>query len=338
MGKLLRKAAELVGVAIFLTMFGAFLVQVFMRYVLNRPLGWTDELSLVMYVWAIFWAAALMTSEREHVALDLVYVALPDRGKRVVAVLGTLLLAGLFAGGDPRHRRLRPLHGPRADAGPRAPLRPGLRALSAVPGGGRPPVARPAAATPGTQVAGGTLSGAFLLLLAVFFGGVVLRVPIGPAMLAAGIAYLLSSGQDVGLAAEQILNGLFNSFVLLAVPLFIFAASIMNAGTISERLFAFAHALVGRFRGGLAHVNVLASMIFSGMSGSAIADAAGPSILEIKTMTEGGRYPPGSRPPSRPPPPPSARSSRPRSRWFSTPWSPAPRSAPCSWAAWSPAC
>ena len=142
-------------------------------------------------------------------------------------------------------------------------------------------------------MAGGTLSGAFLLLLAVFFGGVVLRVPIGPAMLAAGVAYLLTSGQDVGLAAEQVLNGLFNSYVLLAVPLFIFAASIMNAGTISERLFAFAHALVGRFRGGLAHVNVLVSMIFAGMSGSAIADAAGPSLLEIKAMTEGGRYSPG---------------------------------------------
>jgi tripartite ATP-independent transporter DctM subunit len=137
------------------------------------------------------------------------------------------------------------------------------------------------------------VSRAFVLLLAIFFGGVVLRVPIGPAMLAAGVAYLLASGQDVGLAAEQILNGLFNSYVLLAVPLFIFAANIMNAGTISERLFAFAHALVGRFRGGLAHVNVVVSMIFAGMSGSAIADAAGPSLIEIKVMTEGGRYTPG---------------------------------------------
>ncbi len=126
-----------------------------------------------------------------------------------------------------------------------------------------------------------------------FFGSVVLRVPIGPAMLAAGVAYLLASGQDVGLAAEQILNGLFNSYVLLAVPLFIFAANVMNAGTISERLYAFAHALVGRFRGGLAHVNVVVSMIFAGMSGSAIADAAGPSLIEIKMMTAGGRYTPG---------------------------------------------
>lgn len=133
----------------------------------------------------------------------------------------------------------------------------------------------------------------FALMLAVFFGGALLRVPIGFAMLGGGIAYLLVSGQDVALAGEQILNGLFNSYVLLAVPLFIFAASVMNAGTISERLFDFAHALVGRLRGGLAHVNVVVSMIFAGMSGSAVADAAGPSLVEIKVMTEVGRYPPG---------------------------------------------
>src|SRR5574341_1806636 len=99
-------------------------------------------------------------------------------------------------------------------------------------------------------------------------------------MLGGGVAYLVASGQDVGLASEQILNGLFNSYVLLAVPLFIFAANIMNAGTISERLFDFAHVLVGRLRGGLAHVNVVVSMIFAGMSGGAVADAAGPSLVE----------------------------------------------------------
>jgi TRAP-type C4-dicarboxylate transport system permease small subunit len=100
-GRRLRTGAELVGVAIFLAMFGAFLLQVFMRYVLNRPLGWTDELSLVLYVWGIFWAAALMTTERDHVALDVLYAVLPDRGKRTFAVAGTLLLGGLFVAALP---------------------------------------------------------------------------------------------------------------------------------------------------------------------------------------------------------------------------------------------
>jgi len=90
-----------VGVAIFAAMFCAFLLQVFMRYVVNRPLGWSDELSVILYVWGIFWGAAFMTTEREHVALDLVYTALPDRGKRLFAALGALIVAALFGAALP---------------------------------------------------------------------------------------------------------------------------------------------------------------------------------------------------------------------------------------------
>jgi hypothetical protein len=79
-------------------------------------------------------------------------------------------------------------------------------------------------------------------------------------------------------------NGLYNSYVLLAVPLFVFAANIMNAGTVSERIFDFCRILVGRMRGGLAQVDILVSVIFSGMSGSAIADAAGPGLVTIRQM------------------------------------------------------
>ena len=118
----------------------------------------------------------------------------------------------------------------------------------------------------------------------VLLAGLLLRVPIGFSMIAAGIAYLGLSGQDLGLAAEQIGNGLYQSYVLLAVPLFVFAAQLMNAGTVSERLFDFCRVLVGRLRGGLAQVDILVSVIFSGMSGSAIADAAGPGLVTLKQM------------------------------------------------------
>ncbi|KAB2875423.1 MAG: TRAP transporter large permease [Bauldia sp.] len=128
--------------------------------------------------------------------------------------------------------------------------------------------------------------GAILLLAAI-------GVPIAFATFVGAIGYLLLSGQDVGLVAEQSLNGLFDSFVLLAVPLFIVAANFMNAGTVSDRLLQFCLALVGRFRGGLAQVNVVASLIFSGMSGSAIADAAGIGRIIIDMMRKEGRYPAG---------------------------------------------
>ena len=125
----------------------------------------------------------------------------------------------------------------------------------------------------------------FLLVLLALLG-----LPIGLSMIGASIFYLLVSGLDIGTAAEQILNGLFNSYVLLAVPLFILAAEIMNSGSLTDRLLKFCLVLVGRFRGGLGHVNVVANIIFAGMSGSAIADAVGIGKVIIGMMARSG-YP-----------------------------------------------
>ena len=121
----------------------------------------------------------------------------------------------------------------------------------------------------------------------------VLGLPIGLSMIGASIFYLLLAGLDLGTAAEQILNGLFNSYVLLAVPLFILAAELMNSGSLTDRLLKFCLVLVGRFRGGLGHVNVVANIIFAGMSGSAIADAVGIGRIIIGMMTRDGKYPVG---------------------------------------------
>ena len=137
------------------------------------------------------------------------------------------------------------------------------------------------------------MSAALLALIAVLVAGFILRAPIGFSMIVSGVAYLGVKGQDIGLAADQILNGLYNSYVLLAVPLFILAANLMNAGTVSDRLFDFCRVLVGRLPGGLAQVDILVSVVFSGMSGSAIADAAGPGLVSIKQMLKKPEYSPG---------------------------------------------
>lgn len=118
----------------------------------------------------------------------------------------------------------------------------------------------------------------------------ILGLPIGHAMIAGSILYLFIVGQDMGIAAEQLLNGLYNSYVLLAVPLFLFAAELMNVGSMSDRLLHFCNAFVGRFRGGLGHVNVVQSVIFAGISGSAIADVAGTGRIVIDMMKRDNRY------------------------------------------------
>ena len=117
--------------------------------------------------------------------------------------------------------------------------------------------------------------------------------PIALSMIGAAIVYLVVGGQDLSLAGEQIIQGLYGSFVILAVPLFIIAGNLMNAGTVSERLLAFCNAIVGRFRGGLGHVDVVVNIILSGMSGSAVADAAAIGKVIIEMMTKNGRYPAG---------------------------------------------
>ena len=115
----------------------------------------------------------------------------------------------------------------------------------------------------------------FAICIVVLVTLAALSLPIGLSMIGASLFYLLIAGLDLGTAAEQLLNGLFNSYVLLAVPLFILAADLMNTGSLTDRLLKFCLVLVGRFRGGLGHVNVVANVIFAGMSRSALADAVG---------------------------------------------------------------
>ena len=118
-----------------------------------------------------------------------------------------------------------------------------------------------------------------------------LGLPIGHSMIAGSILYLLLAGLDMGTAAEQFLNGMYSNYIILAVPLFILAADLMNIGSMTERLLRFCDAFVGRFRGGLAQVNILQSIIFAGMSGSAIADAAGTGKMMQNMMTKDDKYP-----------------------------------------------
>ena len=122
------------------------------------------------------------------------------------------------------------------------------------------------------------------------FGSAAVGIPVAYAIIFGVVTYLGIGGQDLAIAGQTMVQRLFDGFLLLAVPLFIVSANIMNAGTLSDRLLNFCIALVGRFRGGMGHVNVVASLIFSGMSGSAVADAAGIGKVIIDMMVKSGKY------------------------------------------------
>ncbi len=121
----------------------------------------------------------------------------------------------------------------------------------------------------------------FLLLMA---GG----IPVAIAMAGASLIYILISGNLPPFAVIHRMIGGIDSFPLLAVPFFILAGNLMNNAGITNRIYNFALALVGWLKGGLGHVNVVGSVIFAGMSGTAIADAAGLGTIEIKAMKDHG--------------------------------------------------
>ncbi|WP_438315523.1 TRAP transporter large permease [Candidatus Caldatribacterium sp. SIUC1] len=130
--------------------------------------------------------------------------------------------------------------------------------------------------------------------LVIFVGFLILLFLTGlPVAFALGIAGLVSmflmwgNAIPLGVVAQRVLYGV-NSFVLLAIPLFLLTGKLMNAGGITQRIFRFARMLVGHWSGGLGQVNILASMIFAGMSGLATADTAGLGVVELKAMREAG--------------------------------------------------
>jgi len=136
------------------------------------------------------------------------------------------------------------------------------------------------------------LASPFALAIVAIFGLSFAGLPVAYAMIGGSILWLFLSNLDPGTAAEQLLNGMMASQLLLAIPLFILAAEFMNTGSIMDRLLRFCNAIVGRFRGGLAQVNVVQSIIFASMSGSALADAAASGKLMQSLMTRDGKYTP----------------------------------------------
>lgn len=125
-----------------------------------------------------------------------------------------------------------------------------------------------------------------------FLGGFVIFLLLGAptylALLVGSLAWFMFHPEISAMMIMQKMFGSLDSFVLLAVPMFMIAGSLMNTGSITQRIFDFARSLVGHWKGGLGHVNIIASFIFSGMSGSALADVGGLGQIEIRAMRDEG--------------------------------------------------
>lgn len=124
----------------------------------------------------------------------------------------------------------------------------------------------------------------FAILIIAFM----IKMPIGLGMFVGSITYFLAKGISLGSLVNSVCYGLNGSYILIAIPLFIFTANVMNSSEVTDKLFQFARSLIGRRHGATGYVNILASLIFAGMTGSAVADASGLGILEIDQMKKEG--------------------------------------------------
>ena len=131
------------------------------------------------------------------------------------------------------------------------------------------------------------MSSPLIIMLFLFILFMATRIPLSFAMILSAALYMLLVDKPLDMVAHLMFNGI-NTFTLLAIPFFVLASELMVMSGTAEKLLDFANMLVGGFRGGLAYVNVLASMMFGGCSGSAIADVAGLGRLEIELMEKGG--------------------------------------------------
>ncbi len=297
-GRWLRQRAENVSALLLLAMFLCFILQIAARYVFNRPLGWTDEVSVLCWIWCTLWGAAFVLRERDEVRFDIIYSGVSEQTRRVFTIITGIAAIMLFGIALPAVISYIMFLKVERSAYLGIRLDYLLFDLRGVRDRRDHPLWRFDMARDQGQTAGGrarrrvgAVMGPFGLAICAILGLGLLGLPIGYSMIAGSILYLLLAGLDLGTSAEQILNGLYNSYVLLAVPLFLFSAELMNVSKMTDHLLRFCDMLVGRFRGGLGHINIAQSVIFAGMSGSAIADLAGTGRISIDMMTRNNRYP-----------------------------------------------
>jgi len=125
----------------------------------------------------------------------------------------------------------------------------------------------------------------FMIVFVLIF---LLRMQIPLGLMTACMFYFIVAGTPIKMVGQQTLKTFYTNYTIIAVPLFIFAANVMNTGKVTDKIYGFALGLVGRFKGGLGHVNILGSLVFAGMTGSAIADASGLGKMEIEHMKKEG--------------------------------------------------
>ena len=315
------KIEEYIGGSLFVVIFAILVLQVFFRQVIRTPLVWSEELARLIFVYVAMLGISIGIRKQSHIFIDFLFTRFSPAVQKVVFTISQiiifvciicmgwfgkylvakkwifeivtlnvssgwmylamyaisfLMMIRFFQAYEDNYKEGKVFIPTKVFIG--------LFVLILVGLAVNPSMFR--ALSPANYFDLGDNAGVIAIIawLVIMFVG----VPVGWSLMIATILYFSMSRWNVAMFASAKLVDSLNSFSLISVPFFILTGILMNGAGITEKIFNFAKALLGHYTGGMAHVNVAASLIFSGMSGSAIADAGGLGQLEIKAMRDEG--------------------------------------------------
>lgn len=315
------KLEEYIGGSLFVVIFAILVLQVFFRQVIRTPLVWSEELARLIFVYVAMLGISIGIRKQQHIFIDFLFTRFSPVVQKVIFTISQIIIfaciicmgwfgkylvakkwifeivtlnvssgwmyLAMYAISFLMMIRFFQAYADNYKEGKvfiPTKVFIGLFVLILVGLAVNPSMFR--ALSPANYFDLGDNAGiiAILAWLVIMFVG----VPVGWSLMIATVLYFSMSRWNVAMFASAKLVDSLNSFSLISVPFFILTGILMNGAGITEKIFNFAKAILGHYTGGMAHVNVAASLIFSGMSGSAIADAGGLGQLEIKAMRDEG--------------------------------------------------
>ena len=315
------KIEEYIGGSLFVVIFVILVLQVFFRQVIKTPLVWSEELARLIFVYVAMLGISIGIRKQSHIFIDFLFTRFSPTVQKVVFTISQIIIFSciICMGWFGKYlvakkwifeivtlnvssgwmylamyaisflmmvRFLQAYEDNYKEGKVFIPTKVFIGAFILIIAG---LVVNPGmfkAFSPANYFDLGDNAGVIAIIawLIIMFVG----VPVGWSLMISTILYFSMSRWNVAMFASAKLVDSLNSFSLISVPFFILTGILMNGAGITEKIFNFAKALLGHYTGGMAHVNVAASLIFSGMSGSAIADAGGLGQLEIKAMRDEG--------------------------------------------------
>ena len=315
------KLEEYIGGSLFVVIFAILVLQVFFRQVIRTPLVWSEELARLIFVYVAMLGISIGIRKQQHIFIDFLFTRFSPVVQKVIFTISQIIIfaciicmgwfgkylvakkwifeivtlnvssgwmyLAMYAISFLMMIRFFQAYADNYKEGKvfiPTKVFIGLFVLILVGLAVNPGMFR--ALSPANYFDLGDNAGVIAIIawLVIMFVG----VPVGWSLMIATILYFSMSRWNVAMFASAKLVDSLNSFSLISVPFFILTGILMNGAGITEKIFNFAKAILGHYTGGMAHVNVAASLIFSGMSGSAIADAGGLGQLEIKAMRDEG--------------------------------------------------